>query len=399
MHGVIEMSKQHYDYEQVLEQAFATMRDVRPLGDVPSEQILQRVAAPRGGWMQRQRGALRRIHSMKFTAKVAAAVALALLGTLVFLVLNGAHSSLAFGDVVKGLREAHTMTCELTVTPADRPAMKVKAMFLGSRAFRTETDTAVTVTDAQEKTVMTLDLSHKTAFVIRAGKQGGHPTTAPGGEVDWLDQLKNMDEKSGKPIGTKEIAGTKAQGFKVTDKSGEFVVWADAKTGAPLRVEVSVRMQGAEWVIVLDQIALNVDLPESLFSVVPPPGYVVKTTETSGGAAGEQDMLAFLRDYAKQTRTYPPSLDDWNKTYEALLPKDNHKKADPAALSVLVEGGQAASFLGSLPKDSGWHYAGSSVRPGEAKMLFWYRPAESRPYRAIYGDLRIADVNERELPK
>jgi hypothetical protein len=128
---------------------------------------------------------------------------------------------------------------------------------------------------------------------------------------------------------------------------------------------------------------------------------VVQKVETSAGEAGEQDMLNFLRDYAKQTGVYPSSLDDWNKAFEALMPKekDNRKKADQAAISVILKAGRAASFLGSLPKDVSWHYAGSSVQPGEPKMLFWYRPAKSQTYRAIFGDLRIADVNESELPK
>jgi hypothetical protein len=235
---------------------------------------------------------------------------------------------------------------------------------------------------------------------MRAG-EADRPTTGPGGADNWFDELKKVDEKSAKPIGFRDIAGKRARGFKVTDPAGDYVVWADAKTAVPLRVEMSTRAAGSEMSVVMDRIAFDVDLPESLFSVEPPPGYALQNAAASAGAPGEQDMVSFLRDFAKATGAYPSSLDDWNKTFQAVLPKggDSRKKPDPAVLNVILEGGRAASFLGSLPKDANWHYAGNTVRPGEAKPLFWYRLGESQTYRALYSDLHISELKEGDLPK
>jgi hypothetical protein len=54
-------------------------------------------------------------------------------------------------------------------------------------------------------------------------------------------------------------------------------------------------------------------------------------------------------------------------------------------------------MLFSLP--NGYTYAGKGVKLGEAgTMVFWYKPKDSQKFRAIFGDLRIEEVNAEQIP-
>ncbi|MGA2062819.1 MAG: hypothetical protein ABSG67_20290, partial [Thermoguttaceae bacterium] len=51
-------------------------------------------------------------------------------------------------------------------------------------------------------------------------------------------------------------------------------------------------------------------------------------------------------------------------------------------------------FIGLLPKDADWHYAGKGVWLGEAERpIFWYRPQDSKTYRVVYADLSVRDTD------
>ena len=57
-------------------------------------------------------------------------------------------------------------------------------------------------------------------------------------------------------------------------------------------------------------------------------------------------------------------------------------------------------FLQELEFGGKWGYAGKGVKLGDAdKIILWYQPQGSNTYRAIYGDLRVAEVAEEDLPK
>jgi hypothetical protein len=57
-------------------------------------------------------------------------------------------------------------------------------------------------------------------------------------------------------------------------------------------------------------------------------------------------------------------------------------------------------FLQKFEFGGKWGYAGKGVKLGDAeKVILWYQLPGSSAYRAIYGDLRVADVAEEDLPK
>jgi hypothetical protein len=57
-------------------------------------------------------------------------------------------------------------------------------------------------------------------------------------------------------------------------------------------------------------------------------------------------------------------------------------------------------FLQKFEFGGKWSYAGKGVKLGEAdKVILWYQPEGSNTYRAIYGDLKAADIAQENLPK
>jgi len=57
-------------------------------------------------------------------------------------------------------------------------------------------------------------------------------------------------------------------------------------------------------------------------------------------------------------------------------------------------------FLQKFETGDKWGYAGKGVKLGDAeKVIFWYQPEGSDAYRAIYGDLKAADIAQENLPK
>ena len=52
-----------------------------------------------------------------------------------------------------------------------------------------------------------------------------------------------------------------------------------------------------------------------------------------------------------------------------------------------------------LTQSSETHYAGKDVEFGDTETaVFWYKPKDADTYKVIYGDLRIEDVAEEDLP-
>ena len=57
-------------------------------------------------------------------------------------------------------------------------------------------------------------------------------------------------------------------------------------------------------------------------------------------------------------------------------------------------------FLQKFEGSDNWRYAGKGVKLGDAdKVILWYQPEGSNAYRAIYGDLKVADIAPENLPK
>jgi hypothetical protein len=152
----------------------------------------------------------------------------------------------------------------------------------------------------------------------------------------------------------------------------------------------------------------NEKLDPDLFSVTPPPGYTVNEQELDDSYEGEKDLVDALSFWASMSRkSFPEQIADLCAE-EKVRPKlieaydkqgDPHKEYQEAltAAGLLLDG---LYFSQDMKGNGGWHYAGAGVKLGEKdKPVCWWKPEGSQKYRIVYGDLRVADIDEADLPK
>jgi outer membrane lipoprotein-sorting protein len=278
-----------------------------------------------------------------------------------------------------------------------------KFMMKSSGQTRIEmSDGVVSIMDISAGRSLSLQPASKLATIVELGKlpQGRSPT-------DFLDEFKKLDAKKAKDLGEKEIDGRKVKGFVSSEQGPPTTVWADVKTGDPVRVEIELPMMGKTSTMVLSDFAFNMPMDDSLFSLEPPAGYRVQRSDlskmlaTAQNASGEDHVIAILRKYAEMSGgTFPEKIDDWS-TFTKLIGNKAEKAAQPTQADIDLMGhiGALTPFLMTLPKD-GWAYLGDGVKIGDKdRIVFWYLDSKTGKYHAVYGDLSAKEITAADLPK
>ncbi|HSZ59871.1 MAG TPA: hypothetical protein VK797_29790 [Tepidisphaeraceae bacterium] len=402
------MNRQDHE-EDLLEQATRAMREAPALGELPEEMLLQEIAASRDAAARQPHWIVSRIRAMKTISKIAASILIALSIVGAGWALLHATPALAFGSVVQQLHDAQTMTAELSVQQ-EGMSISGKMMYMAPGHFRTDmAGGPPEIVDLQAGRILLVDDAHKNAIVMKIEQQD-QSAAAAASTVDWFERLRNIGRNAGKPQGETQINGVRAQQFNVQENGQPLTIFADAKTGAPIRIETMVKIGDKSMLMTLDQVVLDQPLAQSLFSTDVPAGYTQQQTTVSGAAYGEADVVKFLGDFADRTGVFPPSVGDMNK---ALAPVSDQIKAQrqnapgsgkslpPAEfMQFMVNAGRALMFVKQLPASADWHYAGAGVKKGDAgKAIFWYHAKDASSYRVIYGDLHVADVPVSGAPQ
>jgi hypothetical protein len=212
--------------------------------------------------------------------------------------------------------------------------------------------------------------------------------------VDWL---RHLGDGAAKPIGEKTIDGIAVKGFITSSYCGTpATIWADAKTGMPVQIELVMSTGGQDVKMVMSNFKLGVPLDDSLFSLGLPAGYALtKQTMTLPKLGKVEDEVArLIGDYAKlNDGNFPDSLMDMYGIIKGYVKAEEAARLDMA-------GRLSGIFSKLLLLPNGYGYAGKGAKLGEKdKMIFWIKPSASeKTTRAIYGDLRITDVPVESLP-
>lgn len=186
----------------------------------------------------------------------AAAVILVVVGFGSWFAGGRGHSGVVFADVLRNIQQARTVTYKLVsevidagagVTPPEVKTINVSIaepdrarmeMLSGTDA----TTTAVQIWNQQENKSLMLNPKTHEATLLSAPVASGAPGLSGNGELGaWvtLRSLRGLDPSASERIGEQRIDGRLAVGFRIhTGAVKEPIdVWADAKTGRPLRVE------------------------------------------------------------------------------------------------------------------------------------------------------------------
>jgi outer membrane lipoprotein-sorting protein len=384
--------------DDLLERSLAEMRQ-QALPDGPPDELVASTLAALHGAESDEPVTLKLQpqgnKTMRFLMKLAAVIAL-VSGVAAMLFLASRTNQLALGDVVKKIREAHTMSCSATVELPMTPQQPITMKMYINEAGRMRIESGqgmVQIFDHANGKILMLSINSKQATLATTGAGRGE------GAGNWIGAIKSLDTKNAKSLGEKEIDGQKAKGFLVNKEGRQFTFWADPETGAPVSIEVEVPMSGKFMNVVMNDFVLDATLDDALFSLVPPEGFNVRKLDVSQEMSalekttGEDHAIGLLRAYAEASdNKFPAKLDDY-VTYAKLTTKP----ANGDALSPAAHAGALMPFLMQVGKGN-WGYHGDDAKLGDKdKLIFWYHDPKTQKYRGVFGDLEARDLSKKEF--
>ncbi len=416
---------------------------------------------------------------------VAATVLVAACIWISWMTAGGGSNAMAFSRIADALENLRSATYDITVTSSQeegengRPPGKAtgtgKGYFLAPSYQRMELSIEtpeqtngkvtipkhsfeqITIADSQAAKCMMLTPKMKLAMVMDMKKVWDDmEKSGKGIPPDVFEMVRRLvrDGSSGtgekvQPLGTKEIDGREAVGFKTKNDMGDMILWADPETACPVRIEITAEILGNVH-MAMSNFRHDVDLDASLFSLEPPEGYSMQTLEMVTPV--EQDLLNTLRVIAEDSEgEFPAKLGMNQKVMEVLMKgvlserdeqaqekmdaviaevmekhggkeeilKNNGNKIPPAvmeeaqkAMSPLIQEQiqknmpirqkriRGITFYATLKPENDPHYAGGGVKLDTPDCpILWYNPTGANNYRVIYADLTVKDMTSAEVEK
>lgn len=369
---------------RVIARAEAALPNVSPESDMPTPARSTRLPNP----------FLSRSLIMKSLSTVAAVIVV--VGATFML----QPTSNAFGDVIKQLRSARSMTY---VTRAyfegkTEPIESKVSIAEDGRQRNEQKDGSATIIDASSQLRLTLINSSKMAIVPEFDKS--RPNAAQNPHTVWLQSLKAHGEKPDKQLGKKTLDGRVVEGFVAKQGTFEFEVWVDPQTKALVQVEYETPVKGSTITrIVMTDFKFDVTLDESLFSFEVPQDYrVMKLPALPKAINGEESIVEALRGFTKRSGgKFPNSITEWGEWAALVASENTNGKLNDESLALLSRLGSIPAFLQGFAK-ADYEYLGKGKSLEDKRcIVFWHRTAEGK-LRAIYNDLSVAEVEKKDLP-
>ncbi|MCX5643657.1 MAG: hypothetical protein NTZ17_03075 [Phycisphaerae bacterium] len=333
-------------------------------------------------------------------AKLAAAAVIVIAALIGLQFIGG--STVTFAQVIQPILNANTAILDIVIGADDPNTPVIHDMVMGSRIRRTMSNVqdVVSIIDLQSSKILTLTETKKEAAYIDLKGLPSMP--------NYMDQLRNViAQLQDSPhfvveeLGTRDIDGRKAVGFLARHPRSEITIWADAKTGLPIRID----QKDGQMLVIAKNLQFDAPMEESQFSMEVPEGYKLQQMELDLFSATEADFVEGLRIMAEKfgDGQFPDgvAVEDYLKQVPSITKKcEQLKLSDEEQLVLGKKMQQYLLFTRFFKGDGKWYYRGKGVKLGEAeKAIFWYRPRDSKTYRVVYGDLHVADVAPENLPE
>jgi len=335
-------------------------------------------------------------------SKLAAAAAVVIAVLLGLHVWRPLGSSVTFAQVIQPILNANTAILDIIISVDTEDAPVIHDMIMGSRIRRTVSNIPgnVSIIDLESLRILNLTAENKEAAYIDLKGLPAIP--------NHLDDLKNLmltiqdsPHFAVEELGTREIDGSEAVGFRARHAKGEITLWADARTGLPVRIE----QDAGQLHTICKNVQFDVPMSEDLFSMEVPEGYSLHEMELDLRGATEEDFIEGLRVLAElfNDGRFPDdvSLGAFMKNTAELVSQIEAlglSEEEQTEIGAVLQ--KHVLFVRFFQGQGKWYYRGKGVSLGEAdKAIFWYRPKGSETYRVIYGDLHVEDVAPEDLPE
>jgi outer membrane lipoprotein-sorting protein len=333
--------------------------------------------------------------------KFAAAAAVVVIAVIVWVqFLTGTN---AYAQIAEGLRKAQTVVFTLITqdNQGNGETIKTDVAYKEPGHLRTTTvDGYIAIVDFSSGKM--ISIVPQGGYTI--GEIDNTDKNGTGGFLASIEAMKNLPAKANERLEPKEIDGIVCSGYRVTQGDLTMTVWIDVKTDDLVQVEQKyASAPGMDRII--KNIKFDVELEDSLFSLAPPAGFQSFGVELKDNSAiqTEEVFINWLRWWANGNtdETFPPMVAGseiakvtMEMAKQGKLRGASWDKVDPNLMF------NALLFIGRLPKESNWRYAGNGVKINTPNTpIFWYRPMGVETYRVIYGDLHVEDVAPENLPK
>ena len=390
-----------------------------------------------------------RSRQMKRIARLAvAATILVALGLLVSWIVVGGSTNIAFAQLAEALDNLRSATYDFTSeikNPVDgtTTTSKAKGFFLAPSRERVEMSMSMGAAK-ETNSIMILDcLAAKGMTLLPEQKQAvmiNIATTekSAGGTSNMFEMIRRLVREGNtgsggkvESLGTKQIDGRMAVGFRTRNNMADISLWADPQTARLVRVDFDRFLDAGHGV--LSNFRYDMKLDPSLFSLEPPAGYTVQNMEAKMPV--EDDLVNILRLIADHNDdTFPPAIGA-NKEYmqaiqavtqpemekflkapetEKLLEKLKAQygkdqagfmkawmeETMPITQKLTQKYMQGMMFYNMLNSQNDSHYAGKDVKLGTPdRPIFWYKPTGTDKYRVIYADLSVKDMTPDDVKK
>ena len=307
----------------------------------------------------------------------------------------------AFNKLATAVAEAKSAKFQMEVTVEGQPKQTIQAWFLAPGKYRQELPGAVNITDLKAGKIMSVMPALKKVMIMNIkGEQKGQ------GSHDYFERLRELLSKSRdakedqyEPIGTKEIDGKQATGFRLDSPAGTVTLWGDAATGNPVLIE-SVWSGLPRTEVAMAHFEINVDVKESQFDLTPPEGYKVQSIDVDASPAQEKDLIAaFATSLEIGGGQFPDSLDTAGVTKLVIkyaIDRGGQNLTDQDQEQMMKQSlvmGRGFGFALQLPETADAHYAGKGIkRDTKDSPIFWYflyKPEGKAAYRVIFADLTV----------
>ncbi len=340
---------------------------------------------------------LRRIIMKSPITKLAAA-AVIIIAVLIGILPFG--NTVTFADVVEPILNARTVILDFIIGD-DETNPVMHEIVVGSRIRRTMSNmpTLIQILDLDSGNMLVLESEAKTASYVDIQ---GTVTEGTRNYVEFLRQvIRQVQDGRVEKIGEQVIDGQKAIGFVGRGQNEEVTIWADPKTGHPIRIELEI----GQMFVIMKNFQFDVPIDDALVSMKVPAGYELQETKLDFTGATEKDFVESLRIWTEIIRdgTFPEAVGSENtmKEMPVLAQKLTQMKvSEEEGTEMGLRFARGMLFHQTVNSQGEWHYAGAGVKLGDAdKAIFWYQPEGSKTYRVIYGDLSVKDVAPENLPK
>jgi hypothetical protein len=247
---------------------------------------------------------------------------------------------------------------------------------------------------------------------------------------DPLTRLRRDIKGNSISLGKKRVGEREAVGYRVLQDESRpntsVDLWIDVDSGKLLYVLLpgahkfdpetdplcknppgKAYFRGASFGFIMRDIHFDVNLDDSLFSVEPPKSFSndLKTKREPA----EKDVIQWFGVLAQaHGNVFPPQIKESIEKLNELLRKKERDRT-PAEDKLVQQqnlADQRLVYPYPIPRfvsrlaHGDWHYVGSGVRLGDrSKVIFWYKPGESKTWRVVYGDLSVKDAAAENLPK